>query len=269
MNIRKYSMRHDAIINYGNLVPESLRLELRRLVNVEYDNVMNDILAYIIMKGGPVTLYRVSRETPYSISSIYKKAKYMVKNNLILARESSDRLNGKHVYEVTVKGLLTCLAYKCLDDDIVLSRLKARWNLRNYDNGKLITILTILPHIVRGESLRIIENIDTLMITALSTLINNSSISGKLIDESTVTSIKNTSIYYLVNNILSNSSNVKRPDIILGNNSFLVGYYRNSKMLYVYICRLCEKNCVLTYTTCDEHCPLINEINRDISNLVK
>ena len=258
----------NTITSNSELIPEELRHELRRLVSIEYDNVLNDILAYIIMRG-PVTLYRVSRETPYSISSIYKKAKYMVKNNLILARESNARLNGKHVYEVTVKGLLTCLAYRCLDDEVVLSKLKVKWNLRNYDNHRLISILAILPYVVKGESLRIVENIDTLMITTLSALINDSTMGSKLIDETTVTNVKNVSIYYLVNSIISNTSSAKKPDIILGNNLFLVGYYRDSKMLYIYLCRLCEKNCVLTYSSCDNHCRLINELSRDISNLVK
>ncbi|GAB6945788.1 hypothetical protein [Vulcanisaeta sp. JCM 14467] len=251
-----------------DLIPESLRQELRRLVSVDYDDVMNSMLAYIIMRG-PVTLYRVSRETPYSISSIYKKAKYMVKNNLILAKESNDRLNGKHVYDVTVKGLLACLAYRCLDDNIVLSKLRIKWNLRNYDNHKLVSILMILPYVVKGESLRLIENIDTLMITTLSALVNDSTIGNKLIDEITITNVKNVSIYYLVNSIISNTSNIKRPDIILGNSSFLVGYYKDSKMLYIYLCRLCEKNCALTYSSCDNRCRLINELSRDISNLVK
>ena len=258
----------DLITNGSDLIPESLRQEFRRLVSIEYDNVLNDMLAYIIMRG-PVTLYRVSRETPYSISSIYKKAKYMVKNNLVLAKELNDRLNGKHVYEVTVKGLLTCLAYRCLDDNIVLNKLKAKWNLRNYDNHKLISILTIIPYVVKGEGLRIIENIDALMITTLSALVNGLSIGNKLIDEATVTNVKDASIYYLINSIINNTSSIKRPDIILGNSSFLVGYYRGSRMLYIYLCRLCEKSCVLTYSSCDSHCRLINELSKDISNLVK
>ncbi|MGC9180354.1 MAG: hypothetical protein ACP5GZ_09165 [Vulcanisaeta sp.] len=250
------------------LVPESLRVELRRLVNVEYDNVMSDMLAYIIIRG-PVTLYMVSRETPYSISSIYKKAKYMVKNNLLTPMGLNGKSNGKHIYEVTVKGLLTCLAYKCLDDDIVLNKLKIRWNLRNYNNYRLVSILTVLPYIIKNENLRIIENIDTLMITALSALVNNTIINNKLIDEYTVTNVKNTSIYYLVSNIINSMSNNKKPDIILGNNSFLIGYYKNSKILYVYICRLCDKNCILTYASCDNHCPLIAELSKDMINLVK
>ncbi len=45
-------MKHNTVIDYGKPIPESLRLELRRLVNVEYDNVVNDILAYVIMRGG-------------------------------------------------------------------------------------------------------------------------------------------------------------------------------------------------------------------------
>lgn len=76
----------------------------------------------------------------------------MVKNNLIIAKEVDDKLNGRHMYEATVKGLLTCLAYKCLDDDAILNRLKVKWNLRNYDNIRLISILMILPYVVKGES---------------------------------------------------------------------------------------------------------------------
>lgn len=248
------------------LVPESLRAELRRLVNVEYDNVVNDILAYIITRG-PVTLYRVSRETPYSISSIYKKARYMVKNNLLSPRE----LNGKHMYEITVKGLITCLAYKCLDDEVVLSKLRVRWNLRNYDMHGLVSILTVLSYIARNENLGVLENIDALMITALSTLINNPTMISKFIDERTITNVKNSLIHYLINNVINGMPNNKKPDIILGNNSFLVGYHKNTRSFYVYMCTLCEKNCVLTFITCnDGHgCPLITELSKDVLNAVK
>lgn len=196
----------------------------------------------------------------------------MVKNNLLTPRESNGRLNGKHMYEVTVKGgLITCLAYKCLDDDVVLSKLKVRWNLKNYDMHRLVSILTVLPYIASNDNLRVLENIDTLMITALSTLINNPTMISKLIDERTITNVKNTSIYYLINNVINGISNNRKPDIILGNNSFLVGYYKNNRSLYVYICRLCEKNCVLAYITCnnDHGCPLTTELSKDVLNIVR
>lgn len=52
MNIYEHLMKYsDIITGNASLIPESLRLEFRRLVNVEYDNVVNDILAYVIMRG--------------------------------------------------------------------------------------------------------------------------------------------------------------------------------------------------------------------------
>ncbi|WP_243681391.1 hypothetical protein [Vulcanisaeta souniana] len=44
-------MKSNDTINSLSIIPEELRLELRRLVNVEYDNVVNDMLAYIITRG--------------------------------------------------------------------------------------------------------------------------------------------------------------------------------------------------------------------------
>jgi len=250
-------------------VPEELRFEIRRLINIEYDETMNDILAYIVTKG-PTTLYKVSRDTPYSISSIYKKAKRMTKEYLIRAVGNGSRGNST-IYEVTIKGLLLCLAHNCVDDDLVLSRLRHRWGLRNYDDDKLIPLLMLIPHIIRDYDLRVLENIDALMIMILGTLMTNQQTRGKAVDEDIITSVRSTSIYYVVNNVIMNNLTPnKKPDIIIiGNNPYLVGYSRLDNTLYVYMCRLCTKSCLMTLIPVNFQCRLANELNKAVINMVR
>jgi len=247
-------------------VPEELRVKFRRLIGVEYDETMNDILAYIVTKG-PTTLYKVSRDTPYSISSIYKKAKRMTKEYLIRAVGNGSR-GDSTIYEVTIKGLLLCLAHNCVDDDLVLSRLRHKWGLRNYDDDKLIPLLMLIPHIIRDNDLRVLENIDALMIMILGTLMTNQQTRGKAVDEDIITSVRSTSIYYVVNDVIMNNLTPnKKPDIIIGNNSYLVGYRKLDNTLYVYMCRLCTKSCLMTLIPVNSQCQLANELNKAVINM--
>jgi hypothetical protein len=255
-------------------VPEELRVKFRRLISVEYDETMNDILAYIITRG-PTTLYKVSRDTPHSISSIYKKAKKMVKDYLIRVVGNGNRSDSA-VYEVTIKGLLLCLAHNCVDDDLVLSRLRYKWGLRNYNVDNLIPLLMLIPHVVKDDDLRVLESIDALMIMMLSILMNNQQIGGKDVDKDIImnkgiiTSVRSTSIYYIVNDIIMNNlSQTRKPDIVVGNNSYLVGYRRLDNTLYVYMCRLCAKSCLMTLIPVNSQCQLVNELNKAVINMVR
>jgi len=254
--------------DFGIKIPEELRVEYRRLINVEYDKIINDILAYIITRG-PTTLYRITRDTPHSISSIYKKAKRMVKDYLIRVVGNGNRSNGA-VYEVTIKGLLLCLAYNCVDDDLVLNKLRNKWGLRNHNVDNLIQLLMLIPHVVKDGDLRVLESIDTLMIMMLSVLMNNQHVGGKNMNKDVITSMRSTSIYYIVNDIIMNNlSQTRKPDIVIGNDSYLVGYCRLDNTLYVYMCRLCAKNCVMTPMQINSQCQLTNELNRAVINMVR
>jgi hypothetical protein len=253
--------------DFGIKIPEELRVEYRRLINVEYDKTINDILAYIITRG-PTTLYRITRDTPHSISSIYKKAKRMVKDYLIRVVGNGNRSNGA-VYEVTIKGLLLCLAYNCIDDDLVLNKLRHKWGLRNHNFDNLIKLLMLIPHVVKDSDLRVLESIDALMIMMLSILMNNQHVGGKNMNKDVITNVTSTSIYYIVNDIIMNNlSQARKPDIVIGNNSYLVGYYKDDTP-YVYMCRLCTKNCLMTPMQINSQCQLANELNRAVINMVR
>ena len=254
--------------DFGIKIPEELRTKFRRLINVEYDKTINDILAYIITRG-PTTLYKITRDTPHSISSIYKKAKRMVKDYLIRVVDNGNRSNGA-VYEVTIKGLLLCLAYNCVDDDLVLNKLRYKWRLRNYNVDNLIQLLMLIPHVIKDSDLRVLENIDALMIMMLSVLMNNQHVGGKNLNRDVITSVRSISIYYIVNDIIMNNlSQTRKPDIVIGNDSYLVGYRRLDNTLYVYMCRLCAKNCLITPMQIDSQCQLVNELNRAVLGMVR
>ncbi|MFP3280364.1 MAG: hypothetical protein RXO76_04820, partial [Vulcanisaeta sp.] len=61
----------------------------------------------------------------------------------------------------------------------------------------------------------------------------------------------------------------KKPDIIIGNNSYLVGYSRLDNTLYVYMCRLCTKSCLMTLIPVNSQCQLANELNKAVINMVR
>ena len=259
------SPSHD---DFGIKIPEELRTKFRKLINVEYDKIINDILAYIITRG-PTTLYRITRNTPYSISSIYKRAKRMVKDYLIRVVGNGNRSNGV-VYEVTIKGLLLCLAYNCVDDYLVLNKLRNKWGLRNHNVNNLIQLLMLIPHVVKDSDLKVLENIDSLIMMILSTLMNNQHLEGKNMNSDAITNVRNTSIYYIVNDIIMNNlSQTKKPDIVIGNDSYLVGYCKLDNTLYVYMCKLCTKNCLMTPIPVNSQCQLTNELNRAVINMVR
>jgi hypothetical protein len=192
----------------------------------------------------------------------------MVKDYLIRVVGNGNRSNGA-VYEVTIKGLLLCLAYNCIDDDLVLNKLRHKWGLRNHNFDNLIQLLMLIPHVVKDGDLRVLESIDTLMIMMLSILMNNQHVGGKNMNKDVITSMRSTSIYYIVNDIIMNNlSQTRKPDIVIGNNSYLVGYYKDDT-LYVYMCRLCTKNCLMTPMQINSQCQLANELNRAVINMVR
>ncbi len=254
-----------------SIIDEKVRRGLRHALIIEIDDTIKDILAYVILHE-PVTLYNISKNTRYAISTVYKKAKRMLYYELIKPSLYWVDENGKrrHVYTATVKGLLVCLAYNCLDDEIVLNRLRSKWGLRNYDIDKMISLLAVIPHIVRRDNTKILENMEALMIVVLNAVLNDSSIISKALDEITVLNVRNTSIHYVLNSIvMSNLGQAKRPDIIIGNNSYLVGYCKNDNTFFVYMCRLCGKNCLLTNVPYNSRCQLITELTNDIANIVR
>jgi len=128
----------------------------------------------------------------------------------------------------------------------------------------------LIPHIIRDNDLRVLENIDALMIMILGTLMTNQQTRGKAVDEDIITSVRSTSIYYVVNNVIMNNLTPnKKPDIIIGNNSYLVGYSRLDNTLYVYMCRLCTKSCLTTLIPVNSQCQLANELNKAVINMVR
>lgn len=223
------------------------------------------MLAYFITKG-PATLYRLSRDTPYSISTVYKKAKRMVKDCLIKAIDSN---GDRSIYDVTVKGLLVCLAHGCVDDELVLIKLRSKWGLKGYDVDKLIALLSFIPYVVKYGNEGILDNVESLMII-LSGITSSMVSIGKSVDEHVMINAKDASIYFIISNIIMNglSQNTK-PDIIIGNNFYLVGYCKRENAYYVYMCRLCTKNCLLTHVPSTSHCRLATEVSKDVGIMVR
>ena len=98
-NLLMYSALRTSIID------EKVRRGLRHALIIEIDDTIKDILAYVILHE-PVTLYNISKNTRYAISTVYKKAKRMLYYELIKPSLYWVDENGKRrqVYTATVKG---------------------------------------------------------------------------------------------------------------------------------------------------------------------
>lgn len=129
------------------LMIQGLRHQLRDLLGIGLDEYSRLVLSRIIQRE-PVTLYRVTRETMLNFSTIYKKASRLLVNGLI--RQSQTKTRG-NLYEATVKGYLVCLSAACLEDHVVLSKIKHRWGLGHFDQRALLHFLTTIVAVLRAE----------------------------------------------------------------------------------------------------------------------
>ncbi len=136
----------------GIIFDEDLRLKLRSFLGLDLDKAICDMLAFIITNE-PTTLYRISKSTSYGISTVYKKARKMLKDGLIKCAYSGE---AGCLYEATVKGLLACLSYSCLDDTLVLRKLHLRWH-KFVLNG-LALVIALLPNALGREDVGMLEN---------------------------------------------------------------------------------------------------------------
>ncbi|MFB6470575.1 MAG: hypothetical protein TU36_005000 [Vulcanisaeta sp. AZ3] len=242
------------------LIPEKLRTELREALHVEFDETINEMLAYIIVKG-PTTLYRVSRDTPYSISTVYKKARRMVKDYLIrVINNGGDRC----IYEVTVKGLLTCLAHGCVDDGLLLSKLCRKWRMGNYCCQRVHTLISVLPVLfkINPDIKMIIEEPEALMMCML----NNLNELRGLLNTDLLDELTRSITHYLVNRLSLNVSVIIKPSLLISNEKFAINLNPDGHV-YIYTCMLCNKHCTATYLPAEDHlmkeqCILIPKIEK-------
>jgi len=242
------------------LVDDKLRLRLRRIIHVEVDDSMIDLLAYIVLHE-PITLYRISKNTKYAISTVYKKAKRMMYYGLIrpYAYDVEDCDREKTIYETTVTGLLLCLAYKCVDDEVVLNRLCHKWQTRSYCCQRLLKTLYVLPALLEIDSnnMRVIEEPRALMVMIL----NNAEKLRGLVNEDLFRETINTATHYLVSRLFLDGQIVTKSSLLLGNEKFVVNVSLDGDV-YVYMCKLCSKQCTATNLAINSQCTLLHEIKK-------
>jgi len=237
------------------LVSDELRLKLRRVIHVEVDNQLIDLLAYIVLHE-PTTLYRISKNTKYAISTVYKKAKKMMHYGLIkphIHRNEGD-LHEKVTYETTVAGLLLCLAHRCVDDEIVLNKLCHKWQMRSYCCQRLLNLIHALPMLPELDY-RIIEEPRALM----TLILNNADRLRSMLSDGLFKEVINTAVHYLVSRLFMDGQIVTKSSLLVGNENFVINLSLDGHV-YVYVCKLCNKQCIGTYLSLNNQCCLLHEI---------
>lgn len=236
-------------------VSGELRLKLRRVIPVEVDDQLLDLLSYMVLHE-PTTLYKMSKNMKYAISTVYKKAKKMMHYGLIkphLYHNKNDAYE-RVAYETTAIGLLLCLAYGCVDNEVVLSKLCHKWQMKSYCCQRLINLIHALPMLPELDY-RVIEEPRALM----TLILNNADRLRSMLSNDVFREIINAATHYLVSRLFVNDLVIMKSSLLMGNENFVINLSPDGRV-YVYMCRLCDKQCVATYLSLNNQCYLLHEI---------
>ncbi len=242
-------------------VTRELREELRNALGVDLDDVMKDLLTHVLLHE-PTTLYRISKSTQYAISTVYKKARKMLSLELIRPLNSTFWTHGngrvKSLYEITVKGLLTCLAYNCVNDDVVLNRLISKWRIRGCPD-LFCELVQVVPRLIKlmGPA-SFVEDVGALLMTIL----NNAEQLRGIFDEGEFERLVNLAVDFIIKRV----SNVLSPGYsTVISNDYFTAMLCNDGRLYVCSCRLCDSKCVGRYA--NGNCKLVQMLEKLVTNI--
>ncbi|WP_054857107.1 hypothetical protein [Vulcanisaeta sp. JCM 16159] len=246
------SVINDEHVNTIRLLRQRLQTEM------DIDDTIKDLLAYIIYNE-PVTLYRISKNTRFAISTVYKKARKMIQYGLIRSLSIGEVNSERNIYVSTVKGLLTCLALDCVDDeDMIFNKLCQKWHLRSYCCQRVMKIINVLPALISidGNIMRVIDDPRTVMMVILERKDQLKS----LIKYDILNDVINMAMHYLINRLIIDGGIITKSSILIGNDKFVVNIGLDGNA-YVYMCRLCGKSCMGMKILSDCHdCVLLREI---------
>ena len=245
------------LINHGyDKGIQLLRQQL--LTEMDIDDTIRELLTYIVYNE-PITLYRISKNTRFAISTVYKKAKRMVQYGLIRPLSINGTNNEKGVYVLTVKGLLTCLALNCAGDkNVIISKICQKWRLRSYCCQRIISIIHVLPILIRvdGGIMRMLDDPKAIMISILE----HKDQLRLLIDHELFNEVINIAMHYLISRLVIDSGVITKSSILIGNDKFVVNISLDG-IAYIYSCKLCGKSCTgMKILVHDARCALLNEI---------
>ncbi|MEM0096975.1 MAG: hypothetical protein QXH93_05170 [Conexivisphaerales archaeon] len=253
---------------------KEIKNSMHELVSIEFDKAMLDILAYVVINE-PASLYRATRESPYSISLVYKKAKKMVSLGIIrpVSGDISSDKRSKRLYISTVRGLLVCISFNCIDKETFISRISSRWNLKTRnDLYKLLPVFRLLPYVITQNDVTVLEDPNLLMLNIL----DNRQYEG--IKPINVSSIKEAQIAAMrclvgevLSRILSGDKSVKETTIygagstVIGTKNGLLRFDPDKKAIFVYSCDMCDEECcMISIPVNDNSCKLILDLKSRI-----
>lgn len=229
------------------------------LAEMTIDDTIKELLAYIIYNE-PITLYKISKNTKFAISTVYKKAKRMVQYGLIKPLSIYGTSNERCTYVSTVKGLLTCLTLNCIDDrNIIINKLCQKWRLRNYCCQRIVSIVRVLPMLMSIDNgvMRMIDDSKAIMVSILE---HKDQLKLLINDHELFNDVINTAMHYLISRLIIDGGIITKSSILIGNEKFVVNLSLDGTA-YVYTCRLCGKLCAgMRISVHDTKCVLLNVI---------
>ncbi len=248
----------------------TIKDSIHELVSFEFDRVMLDILSYVVINE-PASLYRATRESPYSISLVYKKAKKMA--NLGLIKSVPGNINqdrrSRHLYVSTVKGLLVCMSFNCTDKRTFISRLSTKWNLKTRnDLYKLLPVFRLLPYVITQNDVTVLEDPNLLMLNILDSkqYQDIKPISDKSIKEAQRAAMR-CLVGEILNRVINNDKNIKEYNecygncTVIGTKNGLVKFDPEQKSIFVYSCDMCDEGCcMVSVPLTDSKCKLLMDL---------
>lgn len=233
-----HAVRENAKQTFLSEMREAIRKSSR-----SYDPIALEILTYVIHYE-PVSLYRITRMLPYGISSIYKKAKRLLKDGLIrsFTIEKPEDKRSKSIYKATVKGIFTCWAYGCLKNNEFTARLMYRWKIDENELKWLNSFLSELPKVINPNDVTILES-PTIMAMAVLMSSENASEDRSLQKEIAK---------YIISKLGPKAAELNDEDIVLGSKEYFVGINNSERIVHLYACLGCSKFCSMITVPVDE-----------------
>ncbi|MCL4344035.1 MAG: hypothetical protein M1291_03655 [Thaumarchaeota archaeon] len=253
---------------------KEIKNSVHELVSIEFDKAMLDILAYVIVNE-PASLYRATRESPYSISLVYKKAKKMVNLGLIrpVSGDVSSDKRSRHLYISTVRGLLVCMSFNCTDKKTFISRISSKWNLKTKsDLYKLLPVFRLLPYVITQNDVTVLEDPNLLMLN----IIDNKQYEGlKPIGTLSIKEAQKAAMRCLVGEVLSRTlggdKTIKETTIcdanstVIAQKNGLLRFDPDKKSIFVYSCDMCDEGCcMVSIPVNDNSCKLLLDLKSRI-----
>lgn len=117
------------------------------MVRARVDQTSTMLLSYFI-SNGPATIYRAAIDLSLYFSHAYKKVVKLVNEGLLVG----EKMGRSTLYDATLKGIIICLAYQCVDEELAYRKLAVRLGIDLSDREKIDALFELYSLVYSSDA---------------------------------------------------------------------------------------------------------------------